>query len=538
MSNPAPDLSAVIYTRVSQASQVEKYGLAAQEAACRAYCLGRGLTVLEVFSDKGISGTVQARPQIIALKEYLDKGTVRHVIFYEISRLARDLTVMGNILKEIQNVDEMLHCHFVSQNLDVVAGQSQLTLHIFGAIAEEERRTIIARTTGGRLQAMKEGKWVGGKLPDGYRVAYDDKQNAVITVVPERARVIKAIYDRYLLPDESYLSVARHMNTLGPQYAKPNGKEWSMTDIGSRLRNHSAYSGHFFQNKRVTSRKTGKLIPVSEMEWYPQSPVTRIIYSNIALKVKAKLASRTTVKGRRSQTTMLFAGFLYCAHCGSRLAIVKTGMTHVRRNEMTHTPPSYYRCTYSSTSPSVVRKRKCVGCERISTLQDDSIWNAVVSTVVIYSITYNVNTAIQQAKGNSKWVKFIDGQIKTDKQELDKLRMKQEEVLQLYLADEIDRELYVTANSGLVRQIADLQLHYSSLRQQRLEGVITKEELDRGRSTLKRDVDRLKNAVTIEDKRSAMQAIGIRIIVTAKNDYDVSLQSPIMGKKTMPGRFL
>src|SRR6056297_2997307 len=82
---------AVIYTRVSSASQVKRGdGLGSQEARCREYAEIKGYGIAAVFSDD-ISGSLTSRPgfdQMLAfLSEHDDWEPV--VIIDDISRLAR-----------------------------------------------------------------------------------------------------------------------------------------------------------------------------------------------------------------------------------------------------------------------------------------------------------------------------------------------------------------------------------------------------------------------------------------------------------------
>ncbi len=89
----APRIKAVLYCRVSSASQLKKGdGLSSQEATSREYARFRGYEVIEVFHDN-VTGKVTERPAMDALLKFLRKhrGQEIVVIIDDISRFARDV---------------------------------------------------------------------------------------------------------------------------------------------------------------------------------------------------------------------------------------------------------------------------------------------------------------------------------------------------------------------------------------------------------------------------------------------------------------
>jgi site-specific DNA recombinase len=86
-------MSAVIYTRVSSAEQVENYSLGTQLKGCRDYCAREGLEVEHEFEDAGYSAKSADRPAFQEMVAYCAKHrkTVTHVVVYNMSRFARDL---------------------------------------------------------------------------------------------------------------------------------------------------------------------------------------------------------------------------------------------------------------------------------------------------------------------------------------------------------------------------------------------------------------------------------------------------------------
>ena len=82
----------IIYTRVSSHGQVTKgEGLESQRYSCEKLAKERGIKILEVFEDKGVSGSSLYRPGLDRLTKFLKKRKMKPtwVLIDEIDRFAR-----------------------------------------------------------------------------------------------------------------------------------------------------------------------------------------------------------------------------------------------------------------------------------------------------------------------------------------------------------------------------------------------------------------------------------------------------------------
>ena len=84
---------ALSYIRVSGKGQVDGDGPERQRQAIARFARSAGLTLLEEFSDLGVSGTTELadRPGLAALLDRLESNGVKTVIVERADRLARDL---------------------------------------------------------------------------------------------------------------------------------------------------------------------------------------------------------------------------------------------------------------------------------------------------------------------------------------------------------------------------------------------------------------------------------------------------------------
>src|SRR5205085_12471715 len=97
---------AVSYVRVSGRGQVDGDGPERQRDSIGRYAKSVGLTLLEEFSDLGVSGTTElaGRPGLAALLDRLESNGVRTVIVARADRLARDLMVQEVIVGQFSKI--------------------------------------------------------------------------------------------------------------------------------------------------------------------------------------------------------------------------------------------------------------------------------------------------------------------------------------------------------------------------------------------------------------------------------------------------
>jgi site-specific DNA recombinase len=81
---------------------------------------------------------------------------------------------------------------------------------LLGSLGALERATIIERTQLGRLRAAREGRWLGGKPPYGYRVV--DRR---LVVEPAETAAVQRIFQLYVREDMGLIPIAEPLNAEG-----------------------------------------------------------------------------------------------------------------------------------------------------------------------------------------------------------------------------------------------------------------------------------------------------------------------------------
>jgi len=134
-----------------------------------------------VFTDV-ISGKTFDRPGLTALLDHLRPGDTLAVV-----RLDR----LGRSLRELLDVVETLHQRGVAlrsleEQLDTASAAGELVFHVFGALAQFERRLIAERTRDGLATARAKGRRPGRPPLD------PDKREAALLLVQSGMSPTKA----------------------------------------------------------------------------------------------------------------------------------------------------------------------------------------------------------------------------------------------------------------------------------------------------------------------------------------------------------
>ena len=182
-SKPDTSTDAVLYLRVSTQEQArEGISLAAQEAKLRAYCELRGLRVVEVVIDAGVSGgkPMHGRTDGQRILDLVKRGAVAHVVTYKLDRLFRDCADCLTVTAAWDKKAIALHLvDLGGQTLDTSSAMGRFFLTVMAGAAELERNLIRERTREAMGYVKSQGRKTGGDVPYGFSVA-DDGRTLVV----------------------------------------------------------------------------------------------------------------------------------------------------------------------------------------------------------------------------------------------------------------------------------------------------------------------------------------------------------------------
>ena len=317
------------YIRVSTHDQ-EEISPDSQEHLLRDYAAKNNIVILKIFTDLGISGRkANKRPgfqEMIGLAKG-DDHPVDQILVWKFSRFARnqeESIVYKSLLKKQHNVD-------------VVSVSEPLSDNPFGSLIEriiewmDEYYSI--RLSGEVYRGMKENALRGAyqaRPPLGYKVVEHGKPPVI---VPEEAKIVRTIFEKYTNEGMSFFDIARYLNSLGLKTS--HGKPFERRSVEYIIQNPS-YCGMIRWNRTENSTNRIK----DKDEWIvTEGQQPAIISKELFESAQERFKATYKQVGKRPSSTYKhwLSGLLKCPDCGRTL----TSATMKRVNGEKY---SYFSC--------------------------------------------------------------------------------------------------------------------------------------------------------------------------------------------------
>ena len=298
--------------RVSSAAQAgpDKQGLPAQREACERLASSYRLRIVEWVELRGVSGAaVLAEPKFQRLLQRLSDPSICGVVAAAFDRVFRPSRFSDfAILDHFRDANARIYTS--AGVLDPSTQNDALLGLITGHLAGAERDAIARRTRAGRERKRRE-KGVraegGVGMPRG--VAFDHKAQEWSYEYPAAEQVRRAF--------ELFLSGETNMTEIGRRIGLGDRSSWA---VRSLLR-QPLYCGIYRVNRNWIGG--GKGIPRAPEDCYEHTVLDPPLISIGDFdRVQGRLAE---IVGARPKKAALkdrpvdYAGFAYCARCGSRL---------------------------------------------------------------------------------------------------------------------------------------------------------------------------------------------------------------------------
>jgi len=242
-------IKAAIYTRVSTRIQATKgYGLEGQERICRQMCGIKNYEIVEIYSDRGISGTSKAHDRDSFNKLLTDAKNKKFeiLVFYAFDRLARSLRVFLSIIDELSDLGiKIVSC---KENVDTTTDSGDFMMNIYASISQLELKTIKTRMAMGRKEKKIKDGYLGGTLPYGYCML-----DGNITVDQYQGNMIKWVYEMYYINKLAMKKISSIMNEHKVKRIR-NAKMWDAKNISNILVNNKKYEGGIINNNHNNVR--------------------------------------------------------------------------------------------------------------------------------------------------------------------------------------------------------------------------------------------------------------------------------------------
>ncbi|WP_026605879.1 recombinase family protein [Methylocapsa acidiphila] len=296
---PKPQRCA-IYTRKSTEHNLDLAfnSLDAQREACEAYIKSQAhegwRLSPERYDDGGLSGASLERPALQALLEHVRARNIDIIVVYKVDRLTRSLADFAKLMEIFD--DHEVSFVSVTQSFNTTSSMGRLTLNVLLSFAQFEREVIGERVRDKIAASKRNGIWVGGPVPLGYRSI-----GKKLEVAPEDADLVHKIFTDYLrLGSIEDLAAALEAEGVKP---KPRVLASARTIAAPRFMVGAL--AHILKNRFYI----GEVAYRGEVHKGEQAPIlARELFDAVQEKLAGQAVRR---KMRRTQSASLLTGLIF-----------------------------------------------------------------------------------------------------------------------------------------------------------------------------------------------------------------------------------
>ena len=275
-------------------------------------------------------------------------GDIQVVLVHSPDRLSRKYAYQVLLIEEFGR--HGVETRFLNGPSNATA-EDQLLVQFQGMIAEYERAQILERSRRGKRHRARAGEIsVLGGAPYGYRYVRKREDNpAAYVIIDAEARVVRDIYEHYIVTGWSIAAITRWLNEQGVPTRKV-GTRWERSTVWAMLRN-PAYRGTACFGKTRRARRQRVTRPLRlrggvasrdsasherpREEWI-EIPVPAIVDESTFARAQELLHENKVHARRRTIEPSLVQGLVSCQKCGYALSRA-SGRSSARRIH-------YYRC--------------------------------------------------------------------------------------------------------------------------------------------------------------------------------------------------
>jgi site-specific DNA recombinase len=289
--------AALVYVRVSTEEQAEKrYNLSTQTNKCTDRCERENLSVIKTFTDAE-SGRTAERPQLQEMLTYCykHKSKVTHVVFADLSRLARNVADQSTILAKFKQLGiTPISC---DENIeDSAAGR--LCTNLLGVINEFFSDSLSERTKYRMAAGVKAGRWLW-VAPLGY-LNNKNGESPDLLIDAKKADLIRKAFSM-AASGYGLEEVLRRVNTLG--LTTRTGRPITKQTLSRILRNQ-IYAGWVVSGDLKVKGQHEALIGQS-------------LFDEVQDALNGKKTSPAVHKKLNPEFPL--KGFLICTGCGKKM---------------------------------------------------------------------------------------------------------------------------------------------------------------------------------------------------------------------------
>ena len=321
--------------QIHYGDKTESDSIANQRTLLEAYTADHPeLCIVDEFVDDGYSGSNFERPAFQNLFRELEQGTINCILVKDLSRFGRNYIEVGRYLERIFPVMRV-RLIAVTDNYDSQSAwktSDSIMVPMRNLLNDAYCRDISVKIKSQLAVKRKRGDFVGSFAAYGYQ---KDPGNHTKLIVDElAAETVQDIF-RWKISDMNNQSIADRLNAkkvpspaarklqsgakLSLHFRKSDEPPWSAKAV-DRILHNEVYIGKLVQGKtRRLDYRSKKKMNVPMRDWVIVDNTHEAIIPAEQFELVRRILETETRRPNDAETVALFAGFLYCGDCGSRL---------------------------------------------------------------------------------------------------------------------------------------------------------------------------------------------------------------------------
>ena len=413
--------------------------------------------VYDTYIDNGATGTNFHRPGFQQMLSDIEAGHIDCVIVKDLSRLGRNSIDTGYYIEQ----------YFYSHNVRFIAVTDQfdtadpgnlhggIMLPLKNMINEAYALDIGRKIKAQARQAMKDGDYIGGRAPYGYRKDPDNCHKLLVdeTAAPVVKQIFEWAHDRVSLN-----RIVLNLNEMGipapSHYKKSTGEITSPGLIGSgkwqtrtvmKILESEVYTGDLVQGKtkivdhqQVKAGEDNLIVAKGTHE----PIISRELFTAVQ-EYRKQVCEESRAVSKQPYTPNIFKGKVFCADCGRSL--------HRQREKRKKGPDVYH--FHCLTNSRVQHK----GCKGVRMPETELI--ATVTSILEkeLAVALGMSLPLFQLEARQKQEKDkLKAQMSTQRQEIEKKRLLIQGLYENFVQGILTGEEYFELKTGYEQAIHEL----------------------------------------------------------------------------------
>ncbi|WP_039652135.1 recombinase family protein [Clostridium tyrobutyricum] len=270
-----------------------------------------------IFADRGITGTVDKRPEFQKMMELCREGKIDLIITKSISRFARNTVITLQIARELKNMD--VEIRFEKENINTLSGDGELKLAILSSFAQEESKNVSDNLKWRVRKKFQQGELI---INTARFLGYNRNEYGELIINLKEAETVKRIFSEYLSGKGSF-TIAKRLNR--DSIPTVGNKKWHDSTVSEILKNEKYKGDAILQKYCILDHlKKKKIRNNGEVDSYyiedNHSPIiSRDVWERVQKEIRIRAEAKGNFKGDKYKRRYALTGKLYCSKCGAVL---------------------------------------------------------------------------------------------------------------------------------------------------------------------------------------------------------------------------